>query len=58
MKEITKWCVENRTSANVTKTKSMLITTWQKSLSLPENQRNLSIVMNNDTLENVTSDKL
>ncbi len=45
-------------SANVTKTKSMLITTWQKQLSLPENQRNLSIVMNNDTLEKVTSDKL
>ncbi len=36
----------------------MLITTWQKRLSLPESQRNLSIVMNNDTLENVTSDKL
>ncbi len=58
MKEITKWCVENRMSANATKTKSMLITTWQKRLSLPENQRNLSIVIDNDTLENVTSDKL
>ncbi len=58
MKEITKWCVENRISANPTKTKSMLFTTWQQWLSLPENQRNLSIVMNNDTLENVTSDKL
>ncbi len=45
-------------SANATKTKSKLITTWQKRLSPPENQRNLSIVMNNDTLENVTSDKL
>ncbi len=45
-------------SANATKTKSILITTWQKRLSLPENQRNLSIVMNNDILENVTSDKL
>ncbi len=45
-------------SANATKTKSMLITTWQKWLSLPENQGNRSIVMNNDTLENVTSDKL
>ncbi len=30
MKEITKWCVENHMSANATKTKSMLITTWQK----------------------------
>ncbi len=39
MKEITKWCVENRMSANATKTKSMLITTWQKRLSLPENQK-------------------
>ncbi len=36
----------------------MLITTWQKRISFQENQRNLSIVMNNDTLENVTSDKL
>ncbi len=52
MKEITKWCVENCMSANPTKTKSMLIMTWQKRLSLLENQRN------NDTLENVKSDKL
>ncbi len=37
MKEITKWCVENRMSANARKTKSMLITTWRKRLSLPEN---------------------
>ncbi len=58
MKEIIKWCVENRMSTNATKTKSMLITTWQKRLYLPDNQRNLSIVMNNGTLENVTSDKL
>ncbi len=57
-KEITKWCVENRMSANATKTKSMLITTWQKRLSLPENQGNLSKVMKNDTLKNVTFDKL
>ncbi len=58
MKKVTKWYVENRVSANTVKTKSMLITTWQKRLSLPENQRNLSIFMNNDTFENVTSDKL
>ncbi len=58
MKEITKWCIENRMSANAAKTKSMLIKTWQKRLSLPENQRHLSIVMNNDTVENVTCDKL
>ncbi len=44
MKEITKWCVENCISANATKTKSMLITTWQKRLSLPENQRNIDIM--------------
>ncbi len=30
MKEITKWCVENRMSTNATKTKSMLNITWQK----------------------------
>ncbi len=58
MEEITKWCVENHMSANATTIKSVLITTWQKRLSLPENQRNISIVMNNDTLKNVTSDKL
>ncbi len=29
MKEITKWCIENRVSANATKTKSMLITSCQ-----------------------------
>ncbi len=29
MKEITKCCVENRMSANATKTKFSLITTWQ-----------------------------
>ncbi len=35
-----------------------VLTTWQKRLSLPENQRNLSTAMNNSTLENVTHDKL
>ncbi len=58
IKEITKCCVENCISANTTKTKSMFITTWQKQLSLPDNHRKLHIVMNNDTLENVTCDKL
>ncbi len=38
MKEITKWCLENRMSANATKTKSMLIISWQKRLSLLVNQ--------------------
>ncbi len=58
MKEFTKWCVENHMSSNAIKPKSMVIMTWQKLLILPENQRNLSIIMNNNTLENVFLYKL
>ena len=37
MSYISDWCTENKMVANETKTKCMLITTWQKRCSLPEN---------------------
>ena len=55
---INNWCEDNRMAANTTKTKAALITTWQKRLSLPEDQRQLQVSMNGESLENVTSDKL
>ncbi len=55
---INNWCNDNRMAANTTKTKAALITTWQKRLSLPEDQRQLHVTMNGDLLQNVTSDKL
>ncbi len=55
---VPKQCVQNHMSSNAIKPKSMVIMTWQKLLILPENQRNLSIIMNNNTLENVFLYKL
>ncbi len=45
-------------TANTTKTKVMLVTTWQKRASLPENERKMKVKMNGKYLENVESEKL
>ncbi len=45
-------------ATNTTKTKVMLVTTWQKRASLPENERKLKIKINGKYLENVESEKL
>ena len=55
---ITQWCSENKMAAHATKTKVMLITTWQKRASLPENERKLNVIMNGEQLENVESERL
>ncbi len=52
------WCQENHMAANTTKTKVMLVTTWQKWTSLPENERKLKAKMYGKYLENVESEKL
>ncbi len=52
------WCQKNHMAANTTKTKVMLDTTWQKRVSLPENERKLKVKMNGKYLENVESKKL
>ncbi len=36
----------------------MLVTTWQKRVSLPENERKMKVNMNGKYLENVESEKL
>ncbi len=36
MTSVSEWCTDNRMLANASKTKAMLITTWQKLASLPE----------------------
>ncbi len=51
-------CSPRPMAANTTKTKVMLITTWQNSASLPENMRTLHVRMNRQYLENVSTDKL
>ncbi len=45
-------------AANTTKTKVMLVTTWQKRASLPENERKMKVKMYVKYLENVESEKL
>ncbi len=45
-------------AANTTKTKIMLVATWQKRASLPENERKLKVKMSGKHLENVESEKL
>ncbi len=39
------WCSDNHMATNTTKTKLMLITTWQKRASLPEHHRTLKVRM-------------
>ena len=55
---VSDWCGENHMVANETKTKGMLVTTWQKRISMPESDRELSVHMNGLELENVSSEKL
>ncbi len=45
-------------AANTTNTKVILVTTWQKRASLPENEGKLKVKMNGKYLENVESEKL
>ncbi len=56
--KVSTWCQENHMAANTTKTKVMLVTTWQKGASLPENERKLKVQMNGKYWENVESEKL
>ncbi len=39
--KVSTWC-QGHMAANSTKTKVMLVTTWQKRASLPENERKLN----------------
>jgi hypothetical protein len=55
---ISQWCFLNRMTANIAKTKVMLITTWQKRAALPEHLRTLRVKMNSHYLENVTTERL
>ncbi len=41
--EISRWCSDNHIAANTSKTMAMLVTNWQKRLSLPTYQQKLSI---------------
>ncbi len=56
--KVSTWFQENHMAANTTKTKVMLVTTWQKGASLPGNERKLKVKMNGKYLENVESEKL
>ncbi len=56
--KVSTWCQENHMAANTTKTKVMLVTTWQKWASLPENERKVKVKMNGKYLEHVESEKL
>lgn len=53
---VQQWCEMNRMVANIEKTKSMLVTTYQKEARLPRTE--LNIVFNDVTLECVEKDKL
>ncbi len=39
MTSVSEWCTDNSMLANASKTKTMLITTWQKRASLPEQDK-------------------
>ena len=58
MKSVSEWCSNNSMLANAPKTKVMLVTTWQKRASLPENDKYLQVKLNDTILENVDTDKL
>ncbi len=55
--KVSTWCQENHMTASSTKTKVMLVTTWQKRASLPEHERKLKVKMNGKYLENIESEK-
>ncbi len=45
-------------TANTSKTKVILVTNWQKRLSLPADQQKLSIQMGSENFQNVESEKI
>ena len=55
---ISTWCKDNRMAANSSKTKSMLITTWQKRNALPVDKKTLTVHLDGDLLENATTERL
>ncbi len=58
MTSVSVWCTDYRMLANASKTKAILITTWQKHASLPEQDRVLKVNLNDTQLDNVENDKL
>ncbi len=56
LQNVSAWCDMNKMVLNIKKTKSMLITTWQKLATLPRDY--LSIPLKGDILQHVWSDKL
>ncbi len=56
--EINIWCSNHHMAANTSKTKVILVTNWQKRLSLPADQQKLSIQMGSENLQNVESEKI
>ncbi len=58
MTSVSEWCTDNRMLANASKTKAMLITTWQKRASIPEQDRILKVTLNDSQLDNVENEKL
>ncbi len=55
---VSEWCTDNRMLANASKTKAMLITTWQTSASIPEQDRILKVTLNDTQIDNVENEKL
>ncbi len=51
MTSASEWCTDNCMLANASKTKAMLITTWQKHASLPEQDRILKVTLNDTQLD-------
>ncbi len=55
--EINTWCSDNHMAANTSNTKVMLVTNWQKRLSLPTDQQKLSIQIDCKKFQNIESEK-
>ncbi len=58
MTSVSEWCSDNRMLANASKTKAMLITTWQKHASISEQDIILKVTLNDTQLDNVENEKL
>jgi hypothetical protein len=58
LKDISSWCKENRMATNSSKTNAMLITTWQKRRALPDDEKLLSLYLDDEPLDNTASEKL
>jgi len=58
LESVSAWCSMNRMAANSSKTKSMLVTTWQKRNSLPDDCKTLSVYLQNQLLQDATTEKL